>query len=315
MRKCINKEIIAGRIYDHKLEKKVTGESSKNPGTEYIGGKLEIATDDDCLNVISVDYTYVTKTTKTGKANSTYTALEKIIDSGKTVLANGKDEATMVSLAPSLGINDFYSSRNGGEKELVSAKRNEGGFVSFINKMPTATKEADLYKVRNYFETDMLIIGVKEVEKEDAEPYAEVSGYVFDYRGAVLPVTYVIRGRGMDWALSLEASPKNPTFTKVWGAINVSTIIRRVEEEVAFGDPSVKEYTRSVKEWEIKAAAKESYPVGDKEEGLTVEEFTELKQNREKYLAEVKKRQEDYEASRGTVAAAPQAVAANDFNF
>lgn len=313
MRKdLMNMEIIAGRVYDHKLEKKVTGAASKNPGTEYIGGTLDIATDEDCLNVITIYYTYVTKTTKAGKPNSTYTNLEKLIDSGKTVLADGKEVATIVSASPSLRVNDFYSSKNGGEKELVSAKRNEGGFLSIVAKMPK-----DDYKVRNYFETDILINSVIEVEKEDVEPYAEISGYVFDFRGAILPVTLIARDAGIGWATGLGANKTNPVFTKVWGSINSSTFTRKVEEESAFGDPIVKEYTRSVKEWIVKGASTEIYEIGDEEQGITVAEFNTLKQNRETYLAEVRKRQEDYEATKSStsapVAAAP--TAASSFNF
>ena len=43
---------IEGYIYEHKREEKVSGETSKNPGTPFISGTLSIATDDELLNVV-----------------------------------------------------------------------------------------------------------------------------------------------------------------------------------------------------------------------------------------------------------------------
>jgi hypothetical protein len=42
----INEVTIEGILYEHSLEKKVTGPNSKNPGTEYITGTISVATDD-----------------------------------------------------------------------------------------------------------------------------------------------------------------------------------------------------------------------------------------------------------------------------
>ena len=43
--KMINKIHIEGYLYQHKLEKKVSGPKSRNPGVEFITGTIEIATD------------------------------------------------------------------------------------------------------------------------------------------------------------------------------------------------------------------------------------------------------------------------------
>lgn len=53
MKKAFNNATyIEGYIYEHKLEEKVTGETSKNPGTPFITGTISIATDEDLLNVV-----------------------------------------------------------------------------------------------------------------------------------------------------------------------------------------------------------------------------------------------------------------------
>ena len=103
MKKIYNKETIAGRVYEHNLAiKKVQNTDSENYGKDFIGGSLDIATDEDCLNVITVEFTYVTPFTKSGTANSTYNALKKIIEDGKTVLIDGKDAATLVSISTAI---------------------------------------------------------------------------------------------------------------------------------------------------------------------------------------------------------------------
>ena len=316
--KVANKERIEGRVYDHNLAiKKVQNTESKNFGKEFIGGTLDIATDDDCLNVIQVNYTYVTETTAKGNKNNTYAALKNIIENGKTILNDGKDVATMVRIDTSLALNDFYTNRNG-EETLVSAKRNEGGFVTIINSLGEEDN-------RNTFEFDMLINGTQYIEADEekniTEDYLIVKGAVFNFKNDILPVELICRNKGgIKYFESLDASPQNLTFTKVWGKITSQTIVRRVEEESAFGEPAVKEYTRTSREWVITGTSKPDavYEIGDPENGITTEDIKKAMADREVHLADVKRRQDEYQASKNTgattnVTSAP--AAAGGFNF
>jgi hypothetical protein len=52
MKKMINTTHIEGLLYEHKLEKKVSGDNSKNPGTEFITGTVTVATDDARMNTV-----------------------------------------------------------------------------------------------------------------------------------------------------------------------------------------------------------------------------------------------------------------------
>ena len=52
MMKMKNETHIEGYLYEHNLEKKLSGPKSKNPGTEFISGSISIATDEACLNVV-----------------------------------------------------------------------------------------------------------------------------------------------------------------------------------------------------------------------------------------------------------------------
>ena len=314
MRKTINREIVAGRIYDHNLSLRVTGETSKNPGTEYINGTLDVATDNAGLNVVTVNFTYVTATTSKGKPNPTFSTLKSIIDGAKTVLSDGFDNAATVKIDTSLGLNDFYTNRNGNE-ELVSAKRNDGGFVHFENRLDEENK-------RSLFECDMLINGTRLVEADPerhiSEDYLIVKGAVFNFRGAILPVEFVVKNSGgIKYFESFEASPSNMVFTKVWGRITSQTIVDKRTEESAFGEAAVKEYERKVKEWVITGAAVEPYEIGDEQNGITVEEIKKLLEDREVYLADVKKRADEWKSTQTVSskisASAPAAV--GGFNF
>lgn len=320
MRKALNKITLSGRVYDHKLALKTVQDSSKaSYGTEFINGTLDVATDEACLNIVQVHFTYVTETTKAGKKNATYTALKSIID-GKTVLADGKDAAVCVKVDTAIGLNDFYSTRNG-EEQLVSAKRAEGGFVSIVKTLPDE-------KDRNKFECDMLINGTRVVEKDEekniAEDYLVVKGAVFDFRGAILPVEFIVKSKGgINYFESLDASSKNMTFTKVWGNINCSTIVTKKEEESAFGEPMVVEYTNTKREWIVTGTSKPDsvYEIGDEKNGITADELKKALADREVYLADIKKRQEEYQASKNTAAETPFATNAKapasegGFNF
>lgn len=322
MRKTINKESIIGRVYDASqlTLKKVQNSSSEHFGQDFIGGSIDIATDDDCLNIVTVRFTFVQPTYKSGKPNNTFGVLKNIIENGKSVLNDGKDAATMVKIDASLGLNDFYTNRNG-EEVLVAAKINSGSFASIINKLPAED-------TRNTFECDMLINGTRYVEADEEknikEDYLVVKGAVFDFRNAILPVEFVVRNKGgIKYFESLEASSSNPTFTKVWGKINSETIVDKREVESAFGEPAIKEYSKTVREWVITGTSKADsvYEIGDSENGVTAEEIKKAMADREVYLADVKKKQDEYQASKnaGTgsgasnVASAPAAV--GGFNF
>lgn len=310
MKNMINNTHVEGLVYESTLELRVSGENSKNPGTEFIMGNLNIATDDNCTNIVPVHFTYVTATTSKGNANATFAVLKDIVD-GKTgtVMANGLDKAGRVRVDSSIGLNEFYSDRSGKE-ELVSVKRNEGGFVHTV-----ATLNPD-EKARNTFMADMLITNVSRIEADEERNIKErvlVRGCVFDFRKAVLPVEFsVTNARGMDYFEGLDASPKSPVFTKVWGRQISQTVTNERVEESGWGEANVQTSTSTRRDWVITGSNTEPY-AWDDEETITAKELTEAMANREVYLAGVKQRQDEYKASK---AAAPSvAPAADGFNF
>lgn len=311
MKKMTNTTHIEGLLYEHKLELRESGPNSKNPGTKFIMGTVDIATDDACTNIVSVHFTYVTATTAKGATNATFTTLMNIVD-GKygTVMANGKENAAKLRIDSALGLNEFYTDRNG-QEELVSAKRNEGGFVHVADSL------AEDETMRNTFKCDMLITGVKEVEADEEKKLpakAIVRGAIFDFRGALMPVEFsAINPNAIKYFVGLGASNATPTFTCVWGRQVSETIVREIRTESAFGEDEVREVKNTRKDFVITGASKEPY-AWDDESTLTAAEVAEAVANRETYLATIKQRQDEYKASKNAAAAAA-APSKTGFNF
>lgn len=290
MRRMQNASHVEGYVYEHRLEKRVAGPTSKNPGTQYINGILRVATDDDMLNVVDVHFTYVTETTAKGSPNATYTVLSAIVD-GKvgSVMEHGKDYAGKVRIDSAIGLNEWYDNRTG-EDTLISVKRNEGGFVHLTQELNEDESK------RNTFEVDMVITGATRLEEDTERELPErmtLKGCVFDFRNALLPVEFtVLNSAAMDYFEELAPTSKTPVFTKVRGEQISKTVVRKVEEQGAWGEPSVRETRTSQRDFIVTWALPVSYE-WDSEDTIAASELSEFMSTRELYLADLKKRNEE----------------------
>jgi hypothetical protein len=220
----INQTHIEGVLYEHNLEAKVSGDTSKNPGTPFITGTISIATDDAMTNIVPIHFTYVTATFGSGKPNDTYTTLNNIVNGTfGTYMKDGADKAVKLRVDSAIGLNEFYTDRNGKE-ELVSAKRNEGGFVHKVDALDEDEK------VRNTFKTDMIINCVTHVEGDPEKGTTDkvvVKGAIFDFRKSLLPVEFSATNvNAMRYFENLGVSQREPVFTCVWGRQVSETIVR-----------------------------------------------------------------------------------------
>ncbi len=311
-RKFVNATRIEGILYQHSLELKVSGPNSKKPGTEFIAGTIEIATNDKKTNIVPVHFTYVTALTSNGKENATFGTLKNIIDGkiGCYTDPNVGENAAKVRVDSAIGLNEFYSDRSGAE-ELVSVKRNEGGFVHITQSISENENQ------RSTFEADIVIVNVREKDPvEDsagnqiAPAKAIIDGRIFNFRNEMLPVELsVINPKAIAYFTGLEASPKNPVFTKVKGQIVSEQITRYIREESAFGEDSVREVQSSNKDYVVTWAALDPYEFG-LEETITFDDLRTAMQNRENMLAELKSRRDEWKASQGNAIGSTPAAAA-----
>lgn len=307
----INEAHIEGLLYDtQKLEKKVSGPNSKNPGTEYISGTICIATDDKMENVVNIHYTYVTPTTGKGNANATFTTLEKIINDNPTVLNVGADKAMKLRCDSNVDLNEWF--RELTDEKPVSIIRNEGGFAHVV----TSINEDE--KVRNTFKTDMLITNVKDIEADDEkkiDAHVRVKGAIFNFRKELKPVEFDVYSKGgMSYFQNLDASPKHPVFTCVWGRQMSKTVVTRTVTESAFGEDEVRERNSTTREFVITGCSKDPYAFDD-ESTITAAELSQLMSDRELYLATMKKNQEEWRKNAGTGSAAAPSNDTAGYNF
>lgn len=309
----VNSVNLMGILYEHNLTLKETGANSKNPGTQFINGTIGIATDDAITNIVQVHFTYVTATTAKGSANATFSILKDIIDGVLLTYMDDPDKAVRLRVDSAVGLNEFYSNRSGTD-ELVSVKRNEGGFVHIVKPMDWDNDENQ----RNKFKCDMVITKVSHIDADEERNLPEkviVKGAIFDFRKSLLPTEFAATDPGaMAYFEGLDASNSNPVFTQVWGRQISEVIKREIRTESAFGEDDVREVQSTRKEYLITGGSKEPY-AWDDEATLTAQELTEMMTNRQTYLATIKQRQDEYQASRNSNAAAAPRTATGGFNF
>ena len=182
-------------------------------------------------------------------------------------------------------VNDFM----GRDGNMVEAKQVRGGFTHYAND--------GFRDKRNNFETDMAITNVRHIEVENGDDYTNVDGYVFNFRGDLIPVTYSItNSAGMQYFENLDVSINQPELKYIWGKIVSTTQKVEREVETAWGAPQVEYTTRTLRMWAIDGASPESYPWDD-ESTITAAEFKQGLANREQQKAEAKARQEARNAS------------------
>lgn len=282
MRTNINRVFVEGYVYNFSLFPNVAGPNSKNPGQDYINGTVNIATDEDGLNIVSVRYTYVTPTwSKSGKENETYTILKSLIDGAPTWEKDGKDKATKLRIQGDIEVNDFM----GRDGSMVEAKQVRGGFTHYAND--------GFRDKRNNFETDMLITSANRVEVENGNDYMNLSGYVFNFRNDFIPVTYTLTNpAGIEYFENLDISMAHPYYVYVWGKIVSTTQKVEHQVEVAWGAPQVEYTTRTLRMWEMEGCKPEPYDFGD-DSVMTLAEMKQGLENREQQKAEAKARQEE----------------------
>lgn len=305
-KKLINECHIEGYLYEHKLEVKQTGPKSKNPGTEYIRGSIDIATDEALTNIVTVHYPYVVPTTSKGGPNNTYNVLANILNGVYgTVMGDGQQKAIKVRIDCSLNLNEFYNDKD----ELVSSKRNEGGFIHVVEGALAENEDS-----RNTFKVDMVITNVIHVDADEEKELPEkaiVKGCIFDFRGALLPVEFTAVNPGaIAYFEGLEASKSNPVFTNIWGQQVSNTVVKRKVIESAFGEDQIQEAKYSKKDFVITGSLRVPYE-WDTEETLTAEEFSKMCSDRATVLATKKQERDEYKAAK--TAATQPAIDKYDF--
>ena len=203
--------------------------SKWHPNEDYISGNLNVATDEDAMNVVPVNFfVYENRRNKDDDIvpNETYQTLLQIMN-GPTYETAG-DKAPKVRISATVDTNDFYSSRT---DDIVSAQRVNGRFIHLMSPGVSVTPAN--------FDVNAVVTSTVEREVEGRDPYLDVRGYVFSYNGTRLfPVRFECQDKsGQSFLLGLEPSSTNPVVMNLWGSIQ-TTVIEKIpaeQEEVANG--------------------------------------------------------------------------------
>lgn len=285
----------------NKLVKGETGPNSKNPGTPYIRGVINVLTDNEGLNVVPVYFSFVTETYASGKPNETYKVLAQIIeeDAAGTLKTyeNSQLAARKVRIDGDIEINDFC----GRDGEMIAAKRVRGSFVHFADNgcNPSAS-----------FDADMLISSTSLREVENGNDYLQLNGYVFNFRNEILPVTLSVdTPAGIKHFEDQDISNANPLLINLWGNIVSNVVVNEQTVESAFGAPKVNATSRTFRAWNVVGCSPEPMDFDDESTITKAELKTKLDERAARVAAE-KARVEEYQKSRGSQSGFP-AVAAN----
>lgn len=288
----LNQVSVEGYLYSYDIKKKVSGNNSKHPGTVFYNGYVNIATDEKCLNVIHVHFSYVVEKFKNGQTNSTFQIFkemeeqqreeENVYPKYKTVLKFGKENATKVRCSGgSLELNEYVVPNSA--DEMKHQLRYAGRFLNIISEL------SDNENNRNQFKIDAIITGLRMVEgNEDAPDRMKIKCAFFNYSKELKPAEFtVINPKAMEYFEELAPSNREPVFTKIWGHQVNSSIVKKYTEESAFGEDEVREVRKSYNDFIITGAAKEPY-LWDDESTITVEEFKNILSERDIFLANKK---------------------------
>ena len=142
---------------------------------------------------------------------------------------------------------------------------------------------------------------------------------IFIIKNAIIPTNIcsniefsATNPNAMAYFEDLGATQQEPVFTCVWGRQVSEVTVRQIRTESAFGEDEVREVKSTRRDFVITGAAKEPY-IWDDESTITKTELNEAIQKRELDLAAMKKRSDEWKASRA--AANSAAPAAGGFNF
>ena len=284
----VNRVNISGYLFSHNLTERVS-----QSGATYYRGTIQVATDEDAINVVKVNVPFLAgrEKKKDGSENANFAALKSIVEDATTYEAAGK-EATKIRIDGYAGVNDFVDR----EGNMASPKEIQASFIH-LN---------DAREFGATFDIDVLLARCVERDFDDQDSVVTVSGYTWNFFKEISPIDFTVRvPGGKSYFLDKDLSSSNPLLTEVKGNIVSSTIVREIEEESAFGDPIVRKTTRSVRSWDIEWAKPEPYDWDD-EATLTKKELKEMLAAREEHLAEVKQRNAEYLASRNGNAGFPE---------
>ena len=258
-----------------------------------IRGSIMVLTDEDTENTIEVGFIPQSPTYKSGKENTTYKLLEKIINEEPTIEKVGKDKAMDLRIDARMVPNIFYMSEKPGSDVLrcVESYQVQASFIHEDNRV----------KPRADFSIDCLFFGIEDKLTRDCEPSGNKVvkvGIIDDYRDSILHLKMELRDPdGIAFMESAYFTPQE-TILSLDGEVINGIVTREEKVETGFGTPKIN--TKEVNEKTILITSA-GFPY---ENFVTEEELKGYEDNRKKQMAEAESRARDRLASKKATPAA-----------
>lgn len=263
MQESYNEVGLVGKVAEITHRKAKTRNGDKN----YIAGEVMLQTGED--NIIPVSF-FQNETTKDGKDNRGYTAMETMIEEFKTIAKDGPDEADIVEMSGGRLEENSYYSESG---QLYRGFRTSG---RFFNRRAGAN-------AKNEFIVEGTIVNIHEEIKNDLPTgrlFIDLLVIAYGDRAHILKL--VVRDEA--GASYIKSSLSNGDEVKFAGEIEFSKVEEEITEEAAFGPPITRITSKVERNLVITSAT------AAKQSSLSQEEIQTALAEREGRLKEEKER-------------------------
>lgn len=247
--------------------------------------KIEVSED----NVIPV-YAFASERKKDGTPNKIYRSLRTAQEEFKSIAVHGKEGADRVRVrSASLGESSFWTK----DENLITMWRVNSNFITRVDS-PNGFSPAATFEVEGFVAKI-----IPETKQGEETGRLIVTLIVPIFGGRVDLIDFIVSNPKA--VAFIESHYQRGDTVKFAGNIRINEVIERREEEVAFGDPIIREFTRTTREL-IVTSGSEAYT---DERAFDPNEIKEALAARQAYLESLKNKEK------------PKADTSkkNDFNF
>lgn len=216
-------------------------EATTSDGKEYIAGKIVIKSHIKIHGIdadVEVPFNvYAGKYTKTGNENPSYKSIKDVKENMISIASCGDEsKASYVRVYQSTGAlreNSFFDKTG----KLVETVRINSGFFNAVSR--------DRYEDKATFSAIIFILAIDDEVDRDGVPTGskKIKAAIPGYNGAVNVIDFKVESKQA--IEHIESYWSKADTVKIYGVIDYSTIVTKIQEDVGFGDPVEKTITRS----------------------------------------------------------------------
>lgn len=250
-------------------------DDSKNTHKHYIGGDVIVRVPLEDRELEIPIRVFANEKTNDNRDNPAFTNIKKILDMKSIAACDGDvSQADIIRFdRANIKENAFYG--RGGN--FVSYPTVAGSF--------SAKVRPDEFKPTASFDNVIVIGSIKEEEDTNGDLTGRliVTGILPQYGGRVDKIDYIVENEAA--IKHISNNWKKGDTVRVCGLVNFTYKVVVETQEMGFGEPEVKTFTKQVKELIIRSGSGQGF---DADSAYDVDEVSEALQKRQAYLSELK---------------------------